>query len=105
MCACVFVYVCVQKSEEDAGCYDLLLRLVWVLDISLACVCVCVCVQKSEGDAGCCDLLLSTFIPLRQGLLLNPELAWWPASPSNPPVSNPPSSGVTDTSNCAWLFM
>lgn len=49
-------------------------------------------------------LLLSTLIPSRQGLLLNPELAWRPAIPSNPPVSSPPSSGVTDTSNCAWLF-
>lgn len=35
-------------------------------------------------------------IPLRQDLSLDLELGWQPASPCDPLVSNPHSTGVTD---------
>ena len=40
--------------------------------------------------------------PVRQGLSLNLELGWWPASPSDPPVSTP--TIAVDMRNHTTLF-
>lgn len=49
-----------------------------------------------EGDAGCPVSINLHFIPLRQGLLLNPELGWRPASSTNTLASSLHSARVTD---------
>lgn len=55
----------------------------------------CACIQKPE-DTGCTALSLF-HVPFRQGLSLNPELGWQPASCSDPSVSTSHSTGVTGT--------
>lgn len=44
------------------------------------------------------------FTPLRQHLLLDPELVWWQILASDPPVSVLPSAGFTGMAGHAWLF-
>lgn len=42
-------------------------------------------------------LSFSALFVFRQGLSLILELDWWPANPSNPPVSSPHKTGI-----CVW---
>ena len=55
------------------------------------------CAQEDAGEGlqMSCTIVLY-FICLRQGLLLNLELGWWPEGFTNPPASSLPKAGVTD---------
>lgn len=63
-----------------------------------------ICIQVAE-DVGCPALLLPN--PLRQGLLLNLVLSWWPVSPSNLSDStpNPGVTGSCETMPCFFVFV
>lgn len=56
-----------------------------------------------EGDAGCPVSINLHFIPLRQGLLLNPELGWRPASSTTTLASSLHSARVTGA--CVVFYM
>lgn len=56
-----------------------------------------------EEDAGCPVSIILHFIPLRQGLLLSPELGWRPASSTNTLASSLHRARVTDA--CVAFYM
>ena len=64
-----------------------------------ACTCVLRCTYSEENTEYRVSYLKfsSCHIPLRQGISVALELGWWPANPSNPPVSIPQRTGVTGT--------
>lgn len=51
-----------------------------------ACLCMCVLSEARRGHWMSCSIILCC-VPFRLGLSLDLEPYWWPASPSNPPVS------------------
>ena len=55
----------------------------------------CLCMCRSEEDVCVSCSIFQHLISLRQNPLLNLELSWWPASPSEPLVSAPHSARVT----------
>lgn len=65
----------------------------------------CLCMCRSEEDVCVSCSIFQHLISLRQNPLLNLELSWWPASPSEPLVSAPHSAGVTGVHSHGQLFM
>lgn len=93
-CVCVLTCVC-SECVPVCAC---------VCAPVLMCECVCIHV-KTRGDTGClpqCDSplwFLRQCLSLNLGLIHCTGLDWQPVSSTDPPVSAPPSAGVTSTSH------